>query len=270
MVPPCRCWSLAAQVANEPADVSAPGTGIGERARGVGASCKDAEVTEIHVTAGKTILQGYIKTPPAGLCELVWNAFDADAKTVIIEVERNDLAGVEQVIITDDGDGMNREAAERAFATVGDSWKLMPGTLTDDGRPVHGRYGRGRYAAFSIGNSVNWYSTARTVEGAELQTINLQGNRAALDRFKVVDATLEGTETGTRVVIGTVAPEAAAAREESTALRQRLLTEFALHLDRYSDFAIEFLGTEVDPQASSLPRLRSPWRCPGASRAKPS
>lgn len=206
-------------------------------------------MTEIHVTAGKTILQGYLKTPPAGLCELVWNAFDADAKRVSIEVERNDLGGVEQVIVTDDGDGMNRERAELAFATVGDSWKLMPGTMTNGGRPVHGRYGRGRYAAFSIGNAVNWYSTAEAVEGAELRTTNVQGNRATLDRFRVVDAPLEGEETGTRVVIGTVSPDAAAAFEEATGLRQRLLMEFALHLDRHRDFSIEFLGTEVEPQA---------------------
>lgn len=173
-------------------------------------------MTDIQVTAGKTILEGYLKTPPAGLCELVWNAFDADAKTVSIEVERNDFWGVEQVLVTDDGDGMNRERAEKAFATVGDSWKLMPGTKTDDGRAVHGRYGRGRYAAFSIGNSVNWYSTAEAVEGAELRTINVHGNRSTLDRFRVVETSLEGDDTGTRVVIGTVPPEVAAAFEEAT------------------------------------------------------
>lgn len=206
-------------------------------------------MTDIQVTAGKTILESYLKTPPAGLCELVWNAFDADAKTVSVEVERNDFGGVEQVLVTDDGDGMNRERAEKAFATVGDSWKLMPGTKTDGGRAVHGRYGRGRYAAFSIGNSVNWYSTAEAIEATELRTINVHGNRSTLDRFRVVETSVEGDNPGTRVVIGTVPPEVAAAFEEATLLRQRLLTEFALHLDRHSDFTIEFLGTAVDPKA---------------------
>ena len=86
-------------------------------------------MTEIHVTAGKTILQGYLKTPPAGLCELVWNAFDADAKRVSIEVERNDLGGVEQVIVTDDGDGMNRERAELCLR---DRWRQLETYARDD------------------------------------------------------------------------------------------------------------------------------------------
>ena len=77
----------------------------------------------------------------------------------------------------------------------------------------------------------------------------MQGNKATLDRFRVVDTPLEGEETGTRVVIGTVSSDAAAAFEEATGLRQRLLMEFALHLDRHRDFSIEFLGTEVEPHA---------------------
>lgn len=109
-------------------------------------------MAHIQVAAGKTLLETYVKTPAAGVCELIWNAFDDDATEVVVSVAANGLGGIDQIQIQDDGNGMTRERAEKAFATVGDSWKLMPGTLSQGGRPVHGRHGRGRYAAFSLGN----------------------------------------------------------------------------------------------------------------------
>lgn len=105
------------------------------------------------------MLEGLVRNPQVGLCELVWNAFDEDAKTVTISVDYNELSALALIHVEDDGTGMNRQRAERAFSRVGDSWKLMPGTKSESGRPVHGRHGRGRYAAFSLGAAVNWVST---------------------------------------------------------------------------------------------------------------
>jgi hypothetical protein len=76
-------------------------------------------VTEIHVGAGKTMLEALVRTPEVGVCELVWNAFDEDAKLVRIHVESNDLGGVDAIGITDDGNGMNRQRAESSFSKVG-------------------------------------------------------------------------------------------------------------------------------------------------------
>ncbi len=67
------------------------------------------------------MLEGYVKKPGVGLCELVWNAFDEDATNVRISIEANDLAGIERVIVADDGNGMNAERFALSFATVGDS-----------------------------------------------------------------------------------------------------------------------------------------------------
>ena len=108
-------------------------------------------MTRITVHAGNTLLEGFTKTPPVGLCELIWNGFDEDATEVNISVTRNDLQAVDSVVIEDNGRGIGLMAASREFARVGDSWKARPGTTSEGGRPVHGRLGRGRYAAFSIG-----------------------------------------------------------------------------------------------------------------------
>ena len=70
-------------------------------------------MTEIHVGAGKTMLEALVRTPEVGVSELVWNAFDEDAKLVRIRVETNDLGGVEAITVEDDGNGMKRHARRR-------------------------------------------------------------------------------------------------------------------------------------------------------------
>lgn len=206
-------------------------------------------MAQIHVGAGTSLLEGLVRTPPAGVCELVWNAFDEDATTVTIEVEVNGLGGVDLIRVSDDGNGMTRERAEKAFATVGDSWKMMPGTKTEGGRPVHGKHGRGRYAAFSLGATVSWISTSKPVDSEDLATIHVKGNRSNLGLFDIDEVTPESSTSETRVVITTVTEEAGRTFDEATAIRQRLLTEFALHLERHADFHIEFLGTTIEPSA---------------------
>lgn len=215
----------------------------------VGPLCHHSEMSEIVVSPGTTMLEGLVKNPQSGLCELVWNAFDADAKTVSVSVENNELGALALIRVDDDGNGMTPGQAKQAFSLVGDSWKRMPNTKSDGGRPVHGKHGRGRFAAFSLGSAVNWLSTARAIEGDEPTTIRIEGRRDQLRRFEISEMATIGDDTGTSVEIGVVSEAAVAAFDEPTDLRQRLLTEFALHLDRHPDFRIEFLGTVIDPDA---------------------
>ncbi|WP_460781908.1 ATP-binding protein [Microbacterium shaanxiense] len=219
-------------------------------------------MAHIQVTAGRTLLEGYVRTPPVGLCELVWNAFDEDATTVRIEIEAGSLGGTELIRVVDDGNGMTRERAELAFSRVGDSWKLAPGTTSEGGRPVHGKHGRGRYAAFSLGSLVQWVSTSEVVAGGSLATIRVRGSRSSLDGFEIEEVPVEGDDTGTRVEIASITPDAIAAFDAPESLRQRLLMEFALHLERHENFAIEFLGTQVDPSAVILSRTPIPVERP--------
>lgn len=205
-------------------------------------------MTRIQVQAGQSMLEGYVRKPGVGLCELVWNAFDEDATEVQIRVINNDLGGLEEIEVEDNGNGMTLERAGKAFSTVGDSWKHMPGTRTEGNRPVHGRYGRGRFAAFGLGDSVQWHSTAPAVDGG-LKTVHIDGSRGHLQYMEISSSAPESSGTGTRVHIGLVTDEAKAAFDKAEDVRNKLLTEFALHLDRYDDFSILFLGTAIDPQA---------------------
>lgn len=73
--------------------------------------------------------------------------------------------------------------------------------------------------------------------------------------------------TGTTVTIASVPEDVAPLFDDTALLRQRLLTQFALHLDRYNDFAIEFLGEKLDPRSAIAERttldLAMPEQCAG-------
>lgn len=189
-----------------------------------------------------------MRTPTVGLCELIWNAFDEDASQVSVEIEYDTLGAVDLVRVRDDGSGMNQERAQLAFSRVGDSYKSAPGTTSESGRAVHGKYGRGRYAAFSLGNAVDWISTSAGVQDEQLETVRVAGRRSSLDEFSV-DLVRSEPEKGTRVEARSVTKEAATAFDEREQLRQAILTEFALHLERHRDFSIEFLGEDINPRA---------------------
>ena len=94
--------------------------------------------------------------PVQALAELVWNAVDGDAKKVVIEFDRGDLAGgLTKIAIYDDGDGFSHAHANEYFAALGGSWKRQT-RQTKSGREVHGQEGRGRYKALALGDMATW------------------------------------------------------------------------------------------------------------------
>jgi catechol 2,3-dioxygenase-like lactoylglutathione lyase family enzyme len=199
-----------------------------------------------EVKAGEGLLEGYVRNPPTGLCELIWNAFDEDAENVEISIEYSPMQAIDRVLISDDGIGMSMNAAMRGFLNVGDSWKAMPGTTSEvKTRPVHGKYGRGRYTAFSLGLLAKWHSV--TEVGGELKGVNVNGTGSDLTHFEIDEARPGFDESGTVVTVSAMTPEAQDAFDAPNALRDRILTEFALHLDRFSDFKIKFKGENIDP-----------------------
>ena len=50
--------------------------------------------------------------PKTGLCELIWNAFDADANIVNVHFNEGQF-GINRVIISDDGTGIQYDEAEK-------------------------------------------------------------------------------------------------------------------------------------------------------------
>lgn len=59
------------------------------------------------------------RTPVIGLLELVKNALDSDATTVHVTYATDEMDGIREVTVTDDGTGMSVEDVRRFFPPPG-------------------------------------------------------------------------------------------------------------------------------------------------------
>ena len=95
--------------------------------------------------------------PVPALAELIWNALDADATRVTVELSYEDLAGgLSRILVNDNGSGIRRDQAATLFGNLGGSWKRTTRETPEGHRRIHGQEGRGRYKAFALGKAVTW------------------------------------------------------------------------------------------------------------------
>jgi Histidine kinase-, DNA gyrase B-, and HSP90-like ATPase len=93
----------------------------------------------------------------ATVAELVSNAWDADARNVWVSVPLGeDWEGTDSTIeVLDDGSGMDRRDAQFKYLIVGRERRVKENTdKTPAGRPLHGRKGIGKLAAFGTGREL--------------------------------------------------------------------------------------------------------------------
>ena len=182
-------------------------------------------------------------TPLSAVEELVWNALDADANEVKVDVLTNPLGGVEAVRVVDDGTGIDVLKADSTFGHLGGSWKREGGNTPTTGRRLHGRHGRGRFRAFALGLHAEWRTTMRV--GKALMSYRIVGE---VDRPGVfhLDAAEVGPATGTEVYITGVRAVCDSLLDAGEAVRS-LAARFALYLKSYPHVRIYFNGLPVTP-----------------------
>ncbi len=174
--------------------------------------------------------------PIAALAELIWNAYDADAKKVIITFEEGPISKLGKILVTDDGIGIDPNRAESLFKFLGGSWKN--GTLhTSGGRFIHGEKGQGRFKAFSLGESVKWISRANG------KKFSINGKLSDLKNFPMLDID-SCKETGCEVEISNI-PKDYQIRAEHGA-DEAIRDIFALQLYEDRNFQIIYDGIEID------------------------
>ena len=129
------------------------------------------------------------------------------------------------------------------FRNFGNSWKRTAST-TPGGRAIHGKLGRGRYTAYSIGAHAVWTSIA-DVEGIR-QRLTITGFASKLRDFRVVSEDGPTNEpTGTTVRIDQLTEQAQ--RElmyESIWLD--LTTRFAPYLEQYPVVSVNYRGNSLN------------------------
>lgn len=184
--------------------------------------------------------------PVAGVAELIWNALDAEAETVIATIGRTELDGVDVVVVTDDGHGMTNEEALRDFRLLGGSWKKSRSLSKTGKRSLHGKEGAGRFRAFAIGSAVEWSTNARGIDG-KLQRTVVAGSLDSSE-FTVSDpADLAAGAPGT--VVRITRPRDHANRLLGDGAPLQLVTQFAVYLVKYPNINVTYDGRSLDPAA---------------------
>lgn len=181
--------------------------------------------------------------PMTAMAELVWNALDAEATEVRVIFEENELGGLEQITIADNGVGLHYDDALVVFRNLGGSWKRKNGRTVNRQRELHGKYGKGRFRAFSLGHNVVWRSVYE--EGGALLEFTISGQASAPGVFMVTAPVASAAaHTGMEVRIGN--PWDAANLLRGVKANQEATDLFALYLRHYPDTRIFHDGTPLD------------------------
>ncbi|ROL86514.1 MULTISPECIES: ATP-binding protein [Pseudomonas] len=85
------------------------------------------------------------------IAELVWNGFDAGAKSVRIITRESELGGTESVTVVDDGEGIDFTQPLNNFRRFNDSLKKKS-------HSTHGSKGRGRLAFHKVCANATWHT----------------------------------------------------------------------------------------------------------------
>ena len=199
---------------------------------------------QIYVQAQADHIESLFKGAPLmAIEELVWNALDADAKEVKVDLITNPLGAVEAVRVTDDGTGIDALKADQTFGNLGGSWKRTGKGTAFANRRLHGRHGRGRFKAFALGLHVEWRTTMRA--GDALLSYKLSGDADRPGVFDLEDAPT-GAVTGTEVYVTNVRATVDSLLDAGETV-QNLAAKFALYLKSYPDVRIYFNGLPVTP-----------------------
>jgi hypothetical protein len=185
--------------------------------------------------------------PLAAVAELIWNSLDAEATRVRVEFDENPLGGVDAIRVVDNGRGLAHEDAARAFSNLGGSWKEEGQRSPEMKRLLHGKFGKGRFRAFALGNHVRWDSVYRDDDGPK--AFHIEGRAEHLGEFDVSEPQPAPEKAeGMVCTISDLTANAAALRGMKAA--QDATDVFALYLRQYPGAQVVFDGIPLDPATS--------------------
>jgi hypothetical protein len=182
--------------------------------------------------------------PSQAVAELIWNAADADATRIDLEIEANDIT-MHSVTVRDNGHGIPHSGVEAVFGTLGGSWKAHGSRSKTKGRILHGKEGKGRFKALALGRVADW--TVRYREGAKLLGYKITVLRDDLVDVRVTEPKEIDLALGTGVEVRVTELDRSYRSLDPQYAVQSLSEIFALYLTDYSDVGIFVEGERLDP-----------------------
>lgn len=187
---------------------------------------------------------------PNALAELVANAYDADAKHVLVTIESGG-----SISITDDGHGMSREDVREKYLHIGRNRRADESQLTESGRrQVSGKKGLGKLALFGIGKRVELKTTRRGSTERTQIVLDYDEMKASTGAYRPTETqgTIASSAHGTVVRLSELKRTSAVSAESVAKSLARLFN----YAD--SDFEVLIVGPDgVRHQVTPESRLES-------------
>lgn len=178
----------------------------------------------------------------AAISEYVWNGFEANATKVTIEYTRNEAFGVKELIIKDNGDGINYDELEETFGAFLASKK----NLLSLQMKSKANKGKGRFSFIAFSSNAEWHTVYKDNNLYKEYDITMSS-----DKKEVVDCSepqlSKKNETGTEVKftnIKTLTVE----NMDFEIIEPALLKDFAWFLYLYKNRNVEIVvnGEKID------------------------
>lgn len=182
--------------------------------------------------------------PVQAILELVWNAVDADATRIDIEVDSDDII-TRAISVRDNGHGIPHSEVESIFGTLGGSWKANGKRSKGKGRLLHGKEGKGRFKALALGRVADW--TVRYREGKDLLGYKITVVRDDLVDVKVTSPRKVDDALGTGIEVRITELDKTFRSLENQNSVQSLSEIFAIYLTDYQEVSIFIEHEKLDP-----------------------
>jgi hypothetical protein len=182
--------------------------------------------------------------PVQAVAELIWNAVDADATRIDLEIESDDIA-MRSVTVRDNGHGIPHSDVEALFGKLGGSWKAHGNRSKTRGRILHGKEGKGRFKALALGRVADWIVRYR--DGNKLFGYKITVLRDDLVDVRVTESKECDPALGTGVEVRVTELDRTYRSLEPQYAVQSLSEIFALYLTDYADVGVFFGGERLDP-----------------------
>ena len=200
-------------------------------------------MTRVSVEVREDHIERLNRSPVQGIAELVWNALDADADRIDVVLLKNDLDGLDGVVVEDDGHGMSHMDALQEFKPLGGSSKQYRPATRNKKRTMHGRAGQGRFGPFGIKcQRIRWGTVAEEAPGLLTEIVV---DRADQTVFEVGDPIATDRRHGTRVSIEGITDVVPSLDRDVAA--PKLTSILALHLGKYPQIAVTYDGVRLEP-----------------------
>lgn len=188
---------------------------------------------------------------PAVLSEIVANSWDADAESVKITIENDEIT------ILDDGCGMDANDINEKFLFVGYQKRKDSAKSPKFERRYMGRKGIGKLSMFSIANEVEVYSRKKTEMGYETNALRMKVDDITKKITNSVEDSNDSssyypdvleyeekdiTETGTKIVLKKLKKLTTVLTSEY--IKKRVARRFGIIGKEYN-FSVEVNGDEV-------------------------